>query len=35
VELGYKHMDLELDDVSDLDADLDMGGPYLAASLSF
>ena len=35
VELGYKHMDLKLDDVSDLDADLDMGGPYLAASLSF
>jgi outer membrane protein len=35
VELGYKHMDLKLDDVSVLDADLDMGGPYLAASLSF
>lgn len=35
LELGYSQLDLELDDLSGLDADLDMGGPYLALSLGF
>lgn len=35
VEVGYSQLDVELDDVSDLDADLEIGGPYIAASLSF
>ncbi|WP_303761337.1 TIGR04219 family outer membrane beta-barrel protein [Alcanivorax jadensis] len=35
VEVGYSRLNVELDDVSDLDADLEIGGPYIAASLSF
>jgi outer membrane protein len=35
LELGYQQIDLELDDVDDLDADLEFGGPYLAVSLGF
>lgn len=35
VELGYSRLEVELDDVGDLDTDLEIGGPYLAATLSF
>jgi len=35
LELGYSRMNIVLDDVNDLDTDLDIGGPYLAISLSF
>ena len=35
VELGYSRMDLELDDVSNLDSDITIGGPYLALALRF
>ena len=35
LELGYSRMNIVLDDVDDLDTDLDIGGPYLAISLSF
>ncbi|ASK35455.1 TIGR04219 family outer membrane beta-barrel protein [Alloalcanivorax mobilis] len=35
VELGYSRLEVELDDVSDLDTDLEIGGPYLAATLRF
>ena len=35
VELGYSEYYVELDDVSDLDTDLEFGGPYLALSLTF
>lgn len=34
LELGYQRFALELDDVDDLDADLDLSGPYLALSLA-
>ncbi len=34
-ELGYRQMNLELDDVSDLNSDLEIGGPYVAVTLSF
>lgn len=35
LELGYQQLDLTLDDVDDLDADMSVGGPYLALSLNF
>ena len=35
VEAGYSRLEVELDDVSDLDSDLEIGGPYIAATLSF
>ena len=35
VEAGYSRMEIELDDVGDLDSDLEIGGPYLAATLAF
>lgn len=35
VEVGYSQINLNLDDVSLLTTDLDMGGPYLALSLGF
>lgn len=35
VEAGYRAINLKLDDVSDIDADLDFKGPYIALSLSF
>ena len=35
VEVGYSQLDFKLDDVSDLDADLSVGGPYLGLSLNF
>lgn len=35
VELGYRRMELKLDDVDDIDSDLKLGGPYLAATLNF
>lgn len=35
VEAGYSRLEVELDDVSDLDSDLKIGGPYLAATLAF
>ena len=35
VEVGYSQINLELDDVSNLTTDLEMGGPYLALSLGF
>ncbi|MBZ2189870.1 TIGR04219 family outer membrane beta-barrel protein [Alcanivorax sp. JB21] len=35
VELGYSQFNVELDDVSGLDTDLEFGGPYLALSLTF
>ncbi|AZZ91211.1 TIGR04219 family outer membrane beta-barrel protein [Hahella sp. KA22] len=35
VELGWREMQLELDDVSDVDADVDIGGPYLGVSVHF
>lgn len=35
VKAGYSRLEVELDDVSGLDADLRMGGPYLAATFRF
>lgn len=35
VEVGYSQLSIKLDDVSDLDADLSLGGPYLGLSLNF
>lgn len=35
VELGYNQLNVKLDDVGGLDSDLEIGGPYLAATLSF
>ncbi|MDX1802854.1 MAG: TIGR04219 family outer membrane beta-barrel protein [Alcanivorax sp.] len=35
VELGYSRLDFVLNDVSNLDADIKIGGPYLAVSLNF
>lgn len=35
VELGYSQLKMELDDVGGLDSDLKIGGPYLAATVSF
>lgn len=35
VEAGYRAINLTLDDVSDMDAELDFKGPYVALSLSF
>lgn len=35
VEVGYSQINLNLDNVSQLTSDLDMGGPYLALSLGF
>jgi outer membrane protein len=35
VEAGYRQLDLKVDDVDDLDADLSMGGPYVAVNLRF
>ncbi len=35
VELGYRELSLEFDDVDDLDADVDYGGPYVAATIRF
>ena len=35
VEVGYSQINLNLDNVSRLTTDLDMGGPYLALSLGF
>lgn len=34
LEAGYRRMDLTLDDVDDLDADFELGGPYLALSVA-
>lgn len=34
LELGYQQLNLTLDEVDDLDADLDLAGPYLALSLA-
>jgi outer membrane protein len=34
VEAGYRRMALTLDDVEDLDADFNLGGPYLALSVA-
>lgn len=35
VQVGYSRLDLELDDVSGLDTDLSLKGPYLALTLTF
>ncbi|MBF5057656.1 hypothetical protein Y5W_02950 [Alcanivorax sp. 521-1] len=35
VEAGYSRMEIELDDVGDLDSDMEIGGPYIAATLAF
>ncbi len=35
VEAGYRQINLELDDVSDISADLSLGGPYLGVSVHF
>ncbi|MZR62689.1 TIGR04219 family outer membrane beta-barrel protein [Alcanivorax sp. DP30] len=35
VEVGYSQISLDLDNVSQLTTELDMGGPYLALSLGF
>ena len=35
VEAGFSSLQLKLDDVDDLDADISIGGPYIALSLSF
>ncbi|KYZ84458.1 hypothetical protein A3Q32_09030 [Alcanivorax sp. KX64203] len=35
VEAGYSRLEVELDDVSGVDTDLEIGGPYLAATLRF
>ena len=35
VEAGYQRFSVELDDIDDLDADIDLGGPYVAARLRF
>lgn len=35
VEAGYSRLEIDLDDVGGLDSDLEIGGPYLAATLSF
>lgn len=34
LELGYRRMNLTLDDVSDIDADFNLGGPFLSLSLA-
>jgi outer membrane protein len=34
LELGYRRMNLTLDDVSDIDADFKLGGPFLSLSLA-
>ncbi len=34
LELGYRQMDLTLDDVSDIDAEFDLGGPFLSLTLA-
>ncbi|QVL43375.1 MAG: TIGR04219 family outer membrane beta-barrel protein [Alcanivorax sp.] len=35
VKAGYSRLEVELDDVSGLDSDLEIGGPYLAATFRF
>lgn len=35
VQVGYNRLDLELDDVSDLDSDFSLKGPYLALTFTF
>ena len=35
IEVGYSYLQLDLEDVSSLDTDLEMGGPYLALSIGF
>lgn len=35
LELGYRHMALEVDDIDDLEADLTIDGPYAAVTLHF
>ncbi|MED5431445.1 MAG: TIGR04219 family outer membrane beta-barrel protein [Pseudomonadota bacterium] len=35
IEVGYSHLQLDLEDVSKLDTNLEMGGPYLALSIGF
>ena len=35
VKAGYSRLEVELDDVSGLDSDLEIGGPYLAAPFRF
>jgi len=35
VELGWRQMSLELDDVSDIDADVSISGPYLGVNVQF
>ena len=34
-EIGWRKLDLDLDDVSDVDADLSVSGPYIGVSLQF
>lgn len=35
VKAGYSRLEVELDDVSGLDSDIEIGGPYLAATFRF
>lgn len=35
VQVGYNRLDLELDDVSDLDSDFSLKGPYVALTFTF
>ena len=35
VEAGYQSLRIDIDDVDDLDADIDLGGPYVAARFRF
>ena len=34
-ELGWRHLDMELDDLDDIDADLSFSGPYLGVNVHF